>query len=258
MIKKFISKFNKKTGKNSVFNKNKSKRSYDNVLLSDNSDFSVVEAYKTARTNITYSLMNSDDKCKKIIVTSSIPAEGKTVSCINTAISFGLMGSKVLVVDADLRKPKLHTCFNVKNDAGLTSYLAGFSSLESVIRKSAENKIDYITAGHVPPNPSELLLSPKMNEFFCKVSEEYDYVFIDMPPATLVTDAISLSKYVTGVVVVVRDNYTNKDSLAKTISDLKFANANILGFLLNDVERKEGYYSNKYKYKYFVYKYSEN
>lgn len=256
MIKLFNRNNKKRAKKNAIFNK-KTERDYKNAVLSEKSNFSVSEGYKTTRTNIVYALSNCTDKCKKIIFTSSVPTEGKTVSCLNTAISFAMTDCKVLIVDADLRKPKIHTCFGMKNDVGLTSYLAGFAKFEDIIQKNKEHKIDCITSGHVPPNPSELLASPKMNEFFAKVSEIYDYVFIDMPPTLLVADAVSLSKYVTGVVIVVRDNFTNKDNLRKTVADLQFANANILGFVLNDITKKEGYYSNKYKYKYLRYKYSE-
>ena len=244
MFKKFLKRFEK----------NAIRRDYTNAIITDKSDFSLVEAYKTTRTNLTYSLMKSDEKCKKIIFTSSIPSEGKTVSCINTAIAFGMTGSKVLVIDADLRKPKVHVCLKLTNDVGLTNYIVGMEKLSDVIQ-STEYGIDCLTAGHIPPNPSELLASPKMNELFVEVSEKYDYVFIDMPPATIVTDAVSLSKYVTGVVLVVRQNYTNRDYLDKAVSNLKFANANILGILLNDVESSDRYYSSRYRYKRYSYKY---
>lgn len=244
MFKKLLKRFAKK----------EISRDYTNVIITDKSDFSLLEAYKTTRTNLTYSLMNSEEKCKKIIFTSSIPSEGKTVSCINTAITFGMAGSKVLVIDADLRKPKVHVCLKQNNEIGLTNYIVGMEKLSDVIQTTPYG-IDCITAGHIPPNPSELLASPKMNELFVEVSEKYDYVFIDMPPATIVTDAVSLSKYVTGVVLVVRQNYTNKDYLDKAISNLKFANANILGMLLNDVETSDRYYSSRYRYKKYSYKY---
>ena len=236
------------------FAKREFSRDYTNVIITDKTDFSLVEAYKTTRTNLTYSLMNTEEKCKKIIFTSSIPSEGKTVSCINTAIAFGMAGSKVLVIDADLRKPKVHVCLELNNEIGLTNYIVGMEKLSDVIQ-TTQYGIDTITAGHIPPNPSELLASPKMNELFIEVAEKYDYVFIDVPPATIVTDAVSLSKYVTGVVLVVRQNYTNKDYLDKAVSNLKFANANILGILLNDVETSDRYYSSRYRYKRYSYKY---
>lgn len=245
--------------KNSITKKikshNKESRDYSNVILTDKSSFSIVEAYKTTRTNLTYALMNSTDKCKKIIFTSSIPSEGKTVSCINTGIAFGLTGSKVLIVDCDLRKPKFHVCLGLSNDVGITNYIVGLSTLDDVIQKDTQYGIDVLTSGHIPPNPSELLSSPKMNEFFAEISERYDYVFIDMPPATIVTDAVSMAKFVTGVIVVVRENFTNKDYLRKAISNLKFANANILGFIYNDVIVADRYYSSRYKYKRYSYRY---
>lgn len=239
--------------------KNDGMRDYTKVILNDNTDFSIVEAYKSTRTNLEYALA-AEEGCKKIIFTSAMPSEGKTTSCINTAITFALAGAKIVLIDADLRKPKVHMCLELENAAGFSNYLAGFSELDDVIQH-CKNGLDVITSGQIPPNPSELLVSPRMEKALLKLSEKYDYIIIDAPPVNIVSDAVSMSKFVTGVAVVVKEDFTTHDALKKALSSLEFANAKILGFILNDVMATRGYYSKYYKYRYrykynYRYKYS--
>ena len=239
--------------------KNAGMRDYTKVILNDNTDFSIVEAYKSTRTNLEYALA-AEEGCKKIIFTSAMPSEGKTTSCINTAITFALADAKIVLIDADLRKPKVHMCLELENATGFSNYLAGFAELDDVIQH-CKNGLDVITSGQIPPNPSELLVSPRMEKALLKLSEKYDYVIIDAPPVNIVSDAVSMSKFVTGVAVVVKEDFTTHDALKKALSSLEFANAKILGFILNDVMASRGYYSKYYKYRYrykynYRYKYS--
>lgn len=239
--------------------KNVGMRDYTKVILNDNTDFSIVEAYKSTRTNLEYALA-AEEGCKKIIFTSAMPSEGKTTSCINTAITFALAGAKIVLIDADLRKPKVHMCLELENTTGFSNYLAGFAELDDVIQH-CKNGLDVITSGQIPPNPSELLVSPRMEKALLKLAEKYDYVIIDAPPVNIVSDAVSMSKLVTGVAVVVKEDFTTHDALKKALSNLEFANAKILGFILNDVMAPRGYYSKYYKYRYrykynYRYKYS--
>ena len=239
--------------------KNAGMRDYTKVILNDNTDFSIVEAYKSTRTNLEYALA-AEEGCKKIIFTSAMPSEGKTTSCINTAITFALAGAKIVLIDADLRKPKVHMCLELENATGFSNYLAGFAELDDVIQH-CKNGLDVITSGQIPPNPSELLVSPRMEKALLKLSEKYDYVIIDAPPVNIVSDAVSMSKFVTGVAGVVKEDFTTHDALKKALSSLEFANAKILGFILNDVMASRGYYSKYYKYRYrykynYRYKYS--
>ena len=239
--------------------KNAGMRDYTKVILNDNTDFSIVEAYKSTRTNLEYALA-AEEGCKKIIFTSAMPSEGKTTSCINTAITFALAGAKIVLIDADLRKPKVHMCLELENATGFSNYLAGFAELDDVIQH-CKNGLDVITSGQIPPNPSELLVSPRMEKALLKLSEKYDYVIIDAPPVNIVSDAVSMSKFVTGVAIVVKEDFTTHDALKKALSSLEFANAKILGFILNDVMASRGYYSKYYKYRYrykynYRYKYS--
>ncbi len=236
-------------------------RNYKKAILNKQSKFAFVESYKTARTNLIYALSAEKDKCKKVIFTSSVPAEGKTTTCLNLAITFAQMGEKVVVLDSDLRKPKLHKCLGMNNEKGMSNYLAGLESAENVVQTCEEFGFDVVTAGHIPPNPSELLNSPKMEELLIYLSDRYNYIFLDMPPVDVVTDTVSVSKYATGVVLVVRENHTHQELLKKAIESLEFANAKILGIVLNDINNKlaSKYKYSKYGYRYtYKYKYNYN
>ncbi len=216
-------------------------------VLSSDSKFPVVEAYKSARTNLMYALAGEEGS-KKIVFTSSMPADGKTTTCVNTAITFAQTGERVALIDADLRKPKVHKLLDLPNKHGLANYLGGLAKMEDIIVHDDAHKLDVICAGRIPPNPSELLSSPKMAAFLEEIAKSYDYVFIDMPPVNVVTDALSVAKYVTGVVIVVRERYTNHDALKKSVESLQFTNAKILGFILNAVEERGVYYSKSGKF----------
>lgn len=228
-------------------------RNFKKAILNKKSGFAFVEAYKTARTNLIYSLSADGEGSKVVIFTSSVPSEGKTTTCVNLAITFAQMGESVIVLDSDLRKPKLHKCLDMNNEKGMSNYLAGLSKERDVIQKNQEFGFDVITAGHIPPNPSELLNSPRMKELLDYLSLNYKYIFLDMPPVDVVTDTVSISKYATGVVIVVRENYTHHELLKKAIESLEFANAKILGIVLNDINNNA---TSKYKYSKYGYRYS--
>lgn len=232
------------------------------LLSSKNIPFDYEEAYKATRTNIIFSLAEKTKGCKTIVITSAIPNEGKTTICLNLALSFAQTEAKVLVIDADLRKPKVHTYLNLDNNVGLTNVLAGLDDISTAIKKHPSG-FDYIPSGHTPPNPVELLSSTKMEELLEKLSQSYDYIFIDTPPVMIVTDAAALAKYATGVILVAKYMFTTRENLEKAISNLKFANANILGILLNSsaYAKRRTYkkaYSRKYYkyYKYYGYEYT--
>ena len=216
------------------------------TMLNKKTPFDITEAYKATRTNIMFSL-KTGEKCKSIVVSSANPGEGKSTSCINLAISFAQMGDRVVIIDADMRKPRIHKYFKVKNKKGLSNILGGFETLENCVIHNEETGLDVITAGNIPPNPAELLASSEMDALLTHLSEIYDYVFVDTPPINVVTDAAILSKKVTGVVLVVRHNVTNKDAVERSVNTLEFAGAKLVGFLLNSVERKV--YEGRYTYR---------
>lgn len=211
-------------------------------VLSKDTTFSVRESYKMMRTNIIFSVSGKHDKdCKLIALTSANAGEGKTTTTVNLAISFAETGSKVLAIDCDLRKPRLHRYMSVKRKPGLSTLISGITSIDEVINKEVRPGLDVIAAGEIPPNPAELLSSERMKEIIDELSKKYDYIFFDTPPVTVVTDAAALSQFVDGMVVVVRQNYTNHENVAAALKTLDIAKAKVLGFIVNDATRRFRY-----------------
>lgn len=223
-------------------------------LLNAGSSFYISEAYKAARTNLSFVL--TGEMGKKIACFSSpSPGEGKTTTCANIAITFAQTNARVLIIDADLRKPKMHKTFAVPAQPGLTNLLSGFNTFDEVIKETGYANLDLITAGHIPPNPAELLSSPQMKNILEELSQRYDYIFVDTPPVNVVTDVAALSKYVTGIVMVARQGITTTDSMKRALESLQFVDANILGTILNDINMDKYSYNYRYKYKRSKYKY---
>lgn len=201
-------------------------------ILTAESPFHIREAYKALRTNVLFSL--PEQKCKKIIITSSYAGEGKSVNCLNLAISFGENGAKVLLIDCDLRRPNIARLLGKRPNTGLSNVLIGLNTDEEAITHSEYTNLDVIFSGDIPPNPSELLGSDKFTDLIEKLEKEYDYIFLDSPPVTVVSDAVVLSRCTTGVILIVRSRRTDKDAVSNTISQLEFAGAKIIGTVLND------------------------
>ncbi len=229
-----------------------------NRIINENSDFSILEAYKTARTNIMFSLPKKEGG-KVISITSSVPGEGKTTTCINLAITFAQTGAKVLLIDCDLRKARIHRYLGQTRNTGVSNILCGFAEASKSVIKNVRDNLDILTAGEIPPNPAELLQSQGFADLIDEFKSEYDYIFIDTPPVTVVTDSLIVAKQCMGTVVVVRENSTTFDMLDDTMGQFKKTDASILGviFLDSHLGEKGGKYSNgKYKYKY-SYKYMD-
>ena len=224
------------------------------LILNENMAFVAKESYKAERTNIIFSVPN-DGECNVVLFTSSVPGEGKTTTCVNTALSFVQTDARVLLIEADLRRPKVCECFNRSYDEGLSGVLSGVVSLKDVVFHIEEYSIDILPAGAVPPNPTELLSSNRMKNVLDELKKDYDYIFIDTPPVNTVTDAILLTKYVSGTIMVVRSRYTTQQSLEKAINALKFSDAKILGFVVNDAAISRNYTRYKGYRKYGNYRY---
>lgn len=230
------------------------KAKYDGVqnrkftILNDNSKFYISDAYKTLRTNI---LFSTGESTRKIYaVTSTVPGEGKTTTAINIAVSFAQTEKKVVIIDSDLRRPKLHKYFDLENKVGLSNVLSGIYDGESkdYIQKTNIDNLDVISSGHIPPNPIDLLASDKMQELLKTLEETYDFIILNTPPVNLVSDALVLSKNVTGYILVVRSNYTEYQALDDAMSNFELAKIKLLGVVLNDFNRKHTKYSGgKYK-----------
>lgn len=200
-------------------------------ILSRNSDFYTKEAYKSLRTNIIFS--NPVEGCRKLCVTSALASEGKSITVLNLAISFAETGQRVLLIDADLRRPNLSKLLAMKGSPGLSNVLANMSSDQDVINKDVFHHLDVIFSGDIPPNPSELLGHERMQKLLERLSGQYDYIFIDTPPVNVVTDACVLSRMLDGVLMVVRQGRSDSDAVAYAVSQLEFAEAKLLGFILN-------------------------
>ena len=229
-------------------------------LLLGNSDipFNVVENYKSMRTNLMFSLSTYGNKV--FAISSCDPSEGKSVTAANLSTTLAETENKVQLIDADMRKPVQHKNFRLKNKDGLSAVLSGEKSFEQCVFRGTNGNLDILTAGVIPPNPSELIASDNMKALVEKVKAMYDYVIIDAPPILPVTDVLGLSSLIAGVLVVVRYGRTTFNELDDCTKKLSLANCNILGFVLNDIHKKHsGAYSYKYKYKYdYSYKYAES
>lgn len=229
------------------------------TIEESNTHFAIKEAYKTARTNLMFTLAG-EKGCKKILVTSAHMGEGKSTSTINLAHSFAQTGARVMIIEADLRRPKLHRYMSLPNEKGTSEYLGGFSKPDEIIQHSQKFNLDCITGGHIPPNPSELLISPAFGELLDALSENYDYIFVDSPPVNVVSDSVSIAKLMSGAVLVIRQNQTTSDALQQTIAALEFGQIKILGYLYTGARDIPGftkkYTKNKYGYKgYYKYGY---
>lgn len=219
-------------------------------ILGKNSDFQVQEAYKTMRTNIRFML--SGEGCKKFCITSGNASEGKSITILNLAISFAEAGHKVLLIDGDMRRPSMARLLIEVATPGLSNVLAGLCTVEEAVRKSEYPNLDLILSGEIPPNPSELLGSERMEEIIQRLSKKYDYILIDTPPVGIVSDACVIANVTDGVLFLVRQHVTEKDVVVHGVKQMELAGAKLLGFILNgsEAEGKTRYANKKYKYKY--------
>jgi len=205
------------------------------------------EAYRSIRTSI---LLSSPERPpKRIVVTSANPAEGKTTTVINTAIALSQTGAQVLIIDADMRKPKVHQIFNHENGMGLSNLLSGHGDLESIIKRSEVPNLFYIPCGPIPPNPSELLGSNLFKNMLESLEARFDHILLDSPPVLGFADAIILSTSVNGVILTVVGGKTPRETLQRAKEALQQTQTKILGVVINrvDIRRSDyGYYYYRY------------
>ena len=201
------------------------------------------ESYRTLRTNIQYS--SFDNEYRTIVVTSSEPGEGKTVTVGNLALALAQGENKVLLVDCDMRKPSIHKNFRISNESGLTDLLLHKKTMEQVMVNYNKN-LTIVPAGRVSPNPSEMLGSRAMGTFLEEMKSHFDYIVMDTPPLGAVTDAQVLSTKVDGTILVVKAGATKKDVVINSVNLIKKVNGNLIGTVLNGVEQSK----NKYYYYY--------
>lgn len=219
-----------------------------NSIVTDDPKSPITEAYKTLRSNIQFSSL--DKKIQTIVVTSSGPGEGKTTTATNLAVVMAQSGNRTIIIDCDLRKPNIHKTFGLSNQKGLSNMLINEAVLSEVVQKTNVENLHVITLGVRPPNPSELLGSAKMKNFVESLKTEYDFVILDTPPVILVTDALILSQYADGCLLVVSAGETNKDAVLKAKKLLENVNSNILGIVMNKLDITKNRYYGYYNYYY--------
>ncbi len=212
--------------------------------------FAVVEAYKTIRTNLNFSLPQTG--CRSFVVTSAAPSDGKSTTALNIAIVFSQINKRVLLVDADMRRPSIHKKTKMLNTKGLYSVLAGISAIEDSVQ-NFNSYLDILTTGPLPPSPLEFLGSEAFANFVDTVKEKYDYIIYDTAPVNVVSDALAIAPKTDGVLLVVRDGCTNRDDIRYAVDACNFANIKILGTVLNGVDSKR---SKKYTYRKKYYRYN--
>ncbi|MFC5589116.1 CpsD/CapB family tyrosine-protein kinase [Sporosarcina soli] len=210
-----------------------------------NSKSIISEQFRTVRTNINFSM--PDKELNTLLFTSSAPGEGKSTSAGNVAIVFAQEGRKVLLVDADMRKPTMHYTFHMANTAGLSNLLTRKWSLDDVVKETGIKGLQLVTCGPIPPNPAELLSSKTMDALIEEFKDKYDLVVFDAPPLLSVADAQILSNKCDGTILVINSGTTEKNSVVKAKEALESADANIIGTLLNNfILEKDHYYYQYY------------
>ncbi|MDH5705335.1 MAG: polysaccharide biosynthesis tyrosine autokinase [Candidatus Aminicenantes bacterium] len=207
----------------------------------------VSEDYRTVRTSIL--LSHADAPPKAIAFSSSMPQEGKTATVTNMAVSFSQLDKKVLIIDADLRKPRLHRLFKVKNTGGLSAYLTGRTPVEGAVLKTSIKNVSLVPSGPIPPNPAELLNSERMKKFLNDMKKKYDIILLDTPPILAVVDALIVSTLSDCMVFIIKAGKTMRMPFLRAVEELKQTKTKIIGVLFNEVKLKEReYYSPYYHY----------
>ncbi|MEE1262529.1 CpsD/CapB family tyrosine-protein kinase [Ruminococcus sp.] len=228
----------------------KTEKKYNTAdAISEQSKFAIVESYKSARSNIMFSLSAEDQKV--FAVTSYAKGEGKSTVSANLAISFSKMERKVLLIDCDLRRPNLHNIFKVENSVGLSNIIGKMAEFNDAVKHNVLPNLDILPSGTIPPNPSELLCSPGFEKLINSVINEYDYIIFDTPPIGVVADALLLKDRVAGYVLVLRERSTTHGDIQKMLESIKLADTKILGFIKvgctqNKKRAGRGYYYYQY------------
>lgn len=225
-------------------------QSTEKAVYGKDLNFASAEAYKLLRTNILFALPD-EKKCRVIGVTSASSGEGKSTTALNLSYMLAEAGERVLLIEGDMRLPAISKRLGLSVTPGLSNVLAGLNGVNEILQESGIHKnLQIISAGDIPPNPSELLGSKSMRILVELLSEDYDFIVFDLPPVTEVSDALVASKLTDGMIVVVRQNYANRRALMDTIQQLNYVEAKVLGFVMTRTSAGKGkkYYKRYSKY----------
>ncbi len=220
--------------------------------LHKNLEFTATEQYKLIRANLDFTLPE-DEKCPVIGVTSSMRGEGKSTTAVNLSYVFAEKGSKVLLIDADLRIPSIAKKLDIESSPGLADLLRGKGTQITELKSHLLDNWFVLPSGDIPPNPSELLGSGRMENTLNQLREMFDYIIIDLPPVNIVSDAVSISSLISGMIIVIREEYTEKKELERCFRQLKLSNVNVLGCVMNEAKTEGKSYGKYKKYKYYKY-----
>lgn len=212
--------------------------------IGSNLSFAASEAYKLLRTNLMFS-MSDESACKVIGITSALRGEGKSTTSMNLAYSLAENGKKTLLIEADMRIPVVASVLRMEASPGLSHILAGLGDLKSAVRRTELSKnLSVLPAGEIPPNPSEMLSSRRMQLVIETLSKAFEYIIIDLPPINAVSDGLAVSKLLSGMIMVVRQDYCDQHALAEAMRQMEFLKVKVLGFVLNGTDSE----TNRYRY----------
>lgn len=238
--------------------KKKSVASEEKPLIGGGISFEASEAYNLLRTMLAYSF--ADEKnCRVIGITSAMTGEGKSLTAVNLALNLGKMRNNVLLIDCDMRRPSIAAKLGLRKTPGLSGYLSGLKEIHELVCscgiKGDENAFQVITSGTNPPNPAELLGSARMEKLLQALRESYDYIILDLPPISEVSDALIVAKQTDGMLMVVRENYCSRTLLAESVQKLEFVGGRVLGIAYNCTHREGGRYGKGYYKRYYKHYY---
>jgi polysaccharide biosynthesis transport protein len=229
------------------------KQIHNDLVVHEQPNSAAAECCRAIRTNLLF--MSPDKPLRTILVTSSGPRDGKTTTAVSLAITMAESGNRVLLVDCDLRRPRVHSAFKTANGSGVSSLILGEGTLKESVKSSGIPNLSLLTCGPVPPNPAELLHASAFRALLEQMQQHFDRIILDSPPIGAVADAVVISTQVDGTVVVVKSGVTSKDLARRTVRALRDVNARVFGAVLNDINLEDrqsgGYYYHYTKYGYY-------